>query len=264
MASRAPQTGRSPDMNRDCQPIRDLLDSYLSNELTVESVHAVHRHLDTCGGCAGELVRRERTRALLRQAVDVPVDVTTSMARIAGAIDREQRLRSRLARYGAAIVLLAVVGIGLWLWDAVDVAAFNDSVDNHVVCALKVPPTAAYDDDRAARRLDPQSLGVVSAMARRYGNYDLVDAHMCRYLGRDYVHMVYRAHGRPISLFAEPILHGALPAQPSVTRKGYVSVGVATAHHHVFIVHDQAAPPSSDVVTSMLDSAVSSVRNIER
>ncbi|MGH9668259.1 MAG: zf-HC2 domain-containing protein, partial [Bryobacteraceae bacterium] len=51
-----------------CDKIRRYLDSYLSNELLVETNHEVLRHLDSCPACAEELERKIRARNVLRTA----------------------------------------------------------------------------------------------------------------------------------------------------------------------------------------------------
>ena len=85
-------------MNLDCQQERELMDSYLSEELSVETNHDVLRHVAQCRACAAELKRRQRLRALLSQTLDVAVDTDRVRARITHAVDREQRSWARGAR----------------------------------------------------------------------------------------------------------------------------------------------------------------------
>jgi len=61
-------------VNLDCQQICELMDSYLSEELSVETNHAFLRHVAECRDCAAELKRRRRLRALLSETLDLPVD----------------------------------------------------------------------------------------------------------------------------------------------------------------------------------------------
>src|SRR5689334_10183308 len=61
-----------------CARIRRYLDSYISNELLVETNHEVLRHLESCADCAGELEARTRLRGALQAAVArqaVPADL---------------------------------------------------------------------------------------------------------------------------------------------------------------------------------------------
>ena len=52
-----------------CKKIETLLDSYLNNELLVETTHEVLRHLRRCLNCSDALGVRERVKAILQTAV---------------------------------------------------------------------------------------------------------------------------------------------------------------------------------------------------
>ena len=52
-----------------CQEFREMMDSYLSDELLVETNHEVLRHLENCAACRSELAARRELRARVRSAV---------------------------------------------------------------------------------------------------------------------------------------------------------------------------------------------------
>lgn len=52
-----------------CRDFREIADSYLSNELLVETNHEVLRHLENCTDCRQELSARRNLREKLREAV---------------------------------------------------------------------------------------------------------------------------------------------------------------------------------------------------
>ena len=138
-------------MNLDCQQICELMDSYLSEELSVETNHAFLRHVAECRDCAAELKRRRRLRALLSETLDLPVDADRVAVRIAHALDRERRSWQRVARLGAvAATLLAAVAVAYWAGSRVDAAAYDDSAEDHVACALTYASGTVYDPDRGA------------------------------------------------------------------------------------------------------------------
>ena len=130
-------------MNGDCRQVRELMDSYISGELTVESNHDVLRHVERCEACRSELARRERMGALLIESFGAAPDATAFGARLTQALDRDQHRWGRLARYGSiAAALILIAGAAAWLSRPVDAAAFDDSVDDHIACALQYPPSA--------------------------------------------------------------------------------------------------------------------------
>jgi anti-sigma factor RsiW len=249
----------------DCRRVRELMDSYLSSELTVESNHDVLRHLERCDACRAELAARQRARVLLIESFGPAPDGRALEAGIAQAIDQEQPRWWRLARYGGVAAMLALlVGAGVWFSRPVDAAAFDDSVDNHIACALTFPPSVVYDSGRAAQSLAAPYQNIVHVVVHRSGDYELIDAHACPYNNRDYAHLVYRSGAHLVSVFAEAALRGRLPLRHEPERKGYVSTGASAGHQHVFVVAEGGAKPPQPVIDELIESTTAFVRNLER
>ena len=262
-------------MNLDCQHVRDVMDSYLSEELSVETNHGVLRHLAECRDCAAELTRRRRLRALLSQSLDVAVEAERVTARITHALDREQRSWERVARWGGvAATLIAAVAVAYWAGRRVDAAAYDDSAEDHIACALAYPEDAAYDPERAAQNLVSPFEQIADGVGLSHGIYHVIDAHMCPYKGRNYAHVVIRGDNQTLSLFAERAERGALPATPTTvlagdtldvhatTRLGYRISAVATRDHRLFLVSERPTEPP-DVAQDILRSAVRFIRGLE-
>lgn len=252
-------------MTGDCRKIRELMDSYISSELSVESNHDVLMHIERCEACRAELSRREQVRSLLRDSLDVAPDVSAMSARVTAMLDREPHRFSRVTRYASiAAALLLIAGAGIWFSRPVDAAAYDDSVDDHIACALTYPPDATYDATRAIASLEPRYQPILAAVSHRSGEYQLVDAHMCPYQGRNYAHLVYRGNGHALSVFAETSSRGRLPLTHETPRKGFVSAGASTDGHQVFVVSDSAVAPPRDVVDELMRSTLTFVKSIER
>ena len=266
-------------MNSDCQDVRELMDSYLSEELSVETNHRVLRHLANCQACSAESTRRQRMRSLLAQSFDAPPDLDGARQRIMEAVQREQRSWGRGTRWlgVAAAILIAAIATATWMARPVDVAAYDDSAADHVACALAYyPEGATYDAARVARNLAAPFEQIADRIGLSHGAYHVIDAHMCPYKGRDYAHVVIRGQGQTLSIFAERALRGSLPAASSTaalgsealdvlstTRLGYQVSAVATPEHRVFLVSEQqTAPP--EIGNEILLSAVRFVREIEK
>ena len=206
-------------MSAECRDVRELMDSYLSEELSVETNHAVLRHVAECPACGEELRRRQRLRALLAQALDVDVDVERARRRIGAAVDREQRSWSRVVRWsGVAATVIAAVAATYWFSRPVDASAYVDSAADHVQCALGYPASVTYDPARAAQHLRPPFQRIAEAIGLRHGDYHVIDAHMCPFKGRDYAHVVLRDGKQTVSLFIEPGGRGALPPAQATTQ----------------------------------------------
>jgi anti-sigma factor RsiW len=265
-------------VNPDCRDVRELMDSYLSEELSVETNHHVLRHLGTCQACSSELTRRQRLRSLLAQSLDLPLDVDGARQRVRTAVEREQRSWGRAARWlgAAAAALLAAIAVATWVSGSVDVAAYDDSAGDHVACALTYPEEATYDATRVARSLASPFERMADAVGLSHGAYHVIDAHMCPYKGRNYAHVVIRGQGQTLSIFAERALRGSLPSTSSrtalgeetldvlsTTRMGFRIAAVATPEHQVFLISEQETDPP-EIGTAILLSAVRFVRELEK
>jgi anti-sigma factor RsiW len=260
----------------DCRHVRDVMDSYLSEELSVDTNHGVLRHVGECRDCAEELKRRRRVRALLAESLDVAVDADRVRARIAQAVDREQRSWKRLARLGGvAAMLVAGVALAYWAGRRVDAAAYDDSAADHVACALTYPDGTAYDPERATQNLVPPFKQIVEAVGLSHGIYRVIDAHMCPYKGRNYAHVVMRGGRQTLSIFVDGADRGALPDAPktalagdtlqvhATTRLGYRISAVATRDHRVFLVSERPTDPPV-VAQEILRSTVRYIRSLEK
>jgi hypothetical protein len=262
-------------VNPDCQHVREVMDSYLAEELSVETNHDVLRHLGKCHECAAELKRRQRLRALLSQTADVTLDADHATARISQALDREQRSWRRVAGLaGVAATVIAAVAFAYWTGGPIDAAAYDDSAEDHVACTRLYPEGATYDADRAARNLAVPFASIVDAVGLWHGTYHVIDAHMCPYKSRNYAHVVMRGDGQTLSLFAERAERGALPDAPTTplagetidvhatTRLGYRISALATRDHRIFFVSERPTEPPQ-IEHEILRSAVRFVRTLE-
>ena len=63
-----------------CQELKEILDSYLGDELLVETNHEVLKHLEDCPACRGELSARRDLRTRLRVAAKNAPDVQINPA----------------------------------------------------------------------------------------------------------------------------------------------------------------------------------------
>jgi anti-sigma factor RsiW len=263
-------------VNLDCRHVREVMDSYLSEELSVETNHGVLGHVAECRDCAAELKRRQRLRTLLSETLDVAVDADRARARITYAVNREQRSWQRVARLGSvAATLIVAVAVAYWAGRRVDAAAYDDSAEDHIACALAYPEGTAYDPDRTAQNLVPPFEQIVEIVGLSHGVYHVIDAHMCPYKGRTYAHVVIRGDGQTLSLFAERAERGTLPATPSTvlagdtidvhatTRLGYRISAVAIRDHRVFLVSERPTDPP-DLAQDILRSAVRFIRTLEK
>jgi anti-sigma factor RsiW len=252
----------------DCRQVRDVLDSYISGELLVETNHAVLAHLARCAACARELERRQRLTALLREAYEDVPEVGALRSRIGAAIarDRPRWWAGVARRWSIAALLVVAVAASTWYvlrGVRVDAAALPDSIGDHIECGLTTPAAATFDPARVARRLPPRFAGLVAALRGHTGSLELVDAHACPYRDRRYAHLVFRENGRMVSVFVDDHPRGALPAA-TLEAGDFRSTAAATAHHQIFVVCDRASSAGGRVERDLLQPSLDLVRGLER
>lgn len=221
-------------MSDECVRLRELFDSYLSDELLVETNHSLARHLGGCGACAAELERRRRLRLELRLALDEIGASDALERRILAAIAAEPPAASRASAARPYLLVAAALGVAALLaWprreppasapraaapvvDArpVDTALYDDTARLHLECAirrrLQTPPL-----ESAPQRLRAYA-AIWPASQPELAEWSFVDAHVCPPRGvpdfdRQYGHVVLARGEHRASVLATLDRSGRLP-----------------------------------------------------
>src|SRR5436309_2972426 len=171
-----------------CEKARKYLDSYISNELMVETSHEVLKHLEGCRECSQVLRDRLFTRNRLREAVNREAVPFALRERLEKSIRQENaglkpsQSWSRWSLAAAAVLMMCLAGWGaLHLWrlgrgtgirlqanlppfiTAQTAALLKIGVGDHVHCVIE------HRDDREsstseqmAKELGPNYYGLVA------------------------------------------------------------------------------------------------------
>lgn len=145
-----------------CKDLRELVDSYLSNELLVETNHDVIRHLEHCRDCREMLGEHRELRAALKRAV---IGADESQIDHAFAVRVKAQLRSthdrpawslagfRFAFGGLAVLIVGIFGV--WMF----VNRSSEAVDQ---ASVPQPATANTIVPPAGMQIVPAFLAEVS------------------------------------------------------------------------------------------------------
>lgn len=256
----------------ECRDLREMADSFLSEELMTETNHEILRHLDGCPSCRVEIDARHRVRRALRAAVQRAPGLQPSAdfslrlrdrLRATYAEERgHRRVRTRWLALAAGVVLtigLAALGVRMRSI-AVPETLAGDAVGDHWNCALKhrvfrnpVPlEEAAQRYDRAYRLL----LTVLPDDIPTPGGPALVvDRHSCSYGPRRFGHVVLHYQGRVVSLLVTALdgasgESAAAEAAPYLLGRpieGFSVVSVPAARHAVLLVGDLSQRELTDL-----------------
>jgi hypothetical protein len=210
-----------------CERTRKYLDSYITNELLVETNHEVLRHLEHCPACTAEAETRQHLRTRLKSAVKtqpVPVELP---ALVRERIRSEESRKSsnwawmRWPMTAAASVALCTLlyvqyrpetlpAVGdrpaqnsyIQKISATLATVFKVGLGDHLHCsvfrkkAASVPTVAEME-----KELGPDYKGLLPAIrAAAPEGYQVILAHHCSYLKRNFVHLTLEKDGRLMSL----------------------------------------------------------------
>lgn len=192
-----------------CREFDEIADSYLSDELLVETNHELIRHLENCDGCRNDLAQRRELRARLRSAVRSSSEIDPAFAR---------RVRSQIHDMGTpvssrsyvpafafgAMLIVGLLGLVIYFQPSLLPslqstnpkfnlsAALHDAVGTHKDCGLK------HAKDEAEQITNEKDL--VSLQAGFADKLELVEKHDCTFFGKTYTHTILRNGARLISI----------------------------------------------------------------
>ena len=215
-----------------CEKTRKYLDSYISNELLVETNHEVLRHLENCPACTAELDARTQLRTRLKSAVNAQCVPPELQVRV-----RENIRSSHSSSWFAAgwfsagwprwaIVTAASVLICAEVWlnysrvkmpaladrpgqnvyiqkvSATLAAVLKVGLGDHIHCSIfrkypKDPPPV----EKMEADLGPSYRGLLPVVHEAVPDgYRVIMAHQCSYAGRKFIHLTFEKDGDLISL----------------------------------------------------------------
>jgi len=274
-----------------------MLDLYLDNELLVETNQSVLNHLGFCRDCAAESERRIESRRLLKEALTFEDDgeresENLSRRRVQMALDRERGLRIsariRWAAIAASLILALALGLSYWLIRNVSkeanspevktpssppsvliAAVDRDAVENHKVCALSYPRDWTFDQQRVKRELTPRFAPLIQATGGKPASYELIEGHICSYQQRKYAHLIFRSHGRTVSVLIEQDDPRGNPksARPiEIAQTSYAAYQVAsvdTGIHRISLVSDLPSDENLALADRVFPLTLSFIRKLE-
>ena len=173
--------------DKSCKTVRGLLDSYLDNELLVETNVEILEHLDHCSDCSAALDSSTRARAALRRAVTQEVAPPELMASIRGALPR----RGLAYRQWAAAAALLVLLLGSWYFRQVQESRVADS---ERILNMGLNAVEQCLEGRGLDDLGWEYNGLAEVLGEEMpSNYGIAAAHRCMLDGRLFVRVVLEA-----------------------------------------------------------------------
>lgn len=258
----------------ECRDVRPLADSYLTEQLLVETNHAIVSHLEGCSSCRAEFEAQRRLRAATKSAfantpsLQARPEFLTALAvdlrGHSSAAQPRSQWRGKLA-LAATVLLVASLGAGGTAWFSEQRLHLLSrlAAGDHQNCAIKFkleerPITlaaAAVKYEPAFGRLEavPPAVEQLSA-----GPLKVLERHACVYNGQPFAHIVLSYKGTAVSLLVadEGATGGAwwraAAAREMPPAGGFNLETFHSAGHQVFVVSALGADDVKEVAQAMV------------
>jgi hypothetical protein len=204
--------------DRTCNKMRGYFDSYLDNELIVETNHELLRHIESCDECARLLEERARIKKTVKSAVlkeQPPAELLANIQKTIRESDRAGGFHAGLSRWSLALAaLLILAAAGLFTWQTIRTSKINQigvvesisaearellkiGLADHVHCTLELgkwKELISFEHMKEATgraALGPQFIDLVPITTEKLGpDFQFIQGHRCTINGRDYIHLI--------------------------------------------------------------------------
>jgi hypothetical protein len=283
----------------DCHRFREVLDSYLSGELLVETVHEILLHAEHCHGCRLEMAARRNLLEVLRQ----------SGTRIGLSPEAKERLRERLREEAAgpreassivtsflsklppkslplalaASVLLTIgfLYVSLRPSSPVHAAELSESLmeetaREHGICTFHYKESPEPEAMKpSAVEYNPIFVGLDRVAKKHALGMTLRLAHFCNLVGRNFVHLGFTKGDEMVSLLiterdAKAMKNGVVPTDDglraglqSALRGKYRVAAYQTSRHVVLVVSELSEAQTKELAEGLAAPVSAHLRQLE-
>jgi anti-sigma factor RsiW len=269
-----------------CRDFRELADSYLSDELLVETNHDVIKHLESCAGCRRELAARRNLRSKLRSGFEGTPDLqasdefqgrlTTQLREV--ALSPRRLSAAKVIAIAASVLIVAALGLiaARQGWRSQSSAGLDQSAaGDHRDCALNHRlAEAPIDLEQAGRKYDRAYINLVNAVmsdGRLPSGVELVGAHSCVFKGRRFGHVILTYRGQLVSVLVTNIetqnRAGATAQNGSIADTQVDNFQLArfeTTGHAVYVVSSLSETENLSIAQALQPSLSRHITDAER
>lgn len=213
-----------------CRDFREIIDSYLSDELLTETNHDVLRHLEECADCRKFIESRRMLRTQIKfTVINAPEfqisenfynSLWANLETASGVKKSSKNMfwsgnMSWLA-FAASIVIVA--GFGFWFFQpqsaqvipsetarieekTIEPTLAEFAVGDHQNCAVKfnLPENPTEIDIKEAKYADLRQ-GILEPLRNSDKKYEFLESHICKYAGHQFTHIVFNYQGKIVSV----------------------------------------------------------------
>jgi hypothetical protein len=207
-----------------CREFQEISESYLNDELLVETNHQINQHLEHCSDCRADFAARQRLQKSVASAGRNALEFQISPAfsnKLEAAL-RDEAMRAgffeaiwlkRMMLIPAMALLLLAAGIGVVYLSRTSPdraiaqilsEASHFAAGNHNDCALE--KLGMWEAMSATEYPEKQyySATLVEPLRSKYSDkIEMLSAHECDFEGKRFTHVVFRSGGKIVSLLVD-------------------------------------------------------------
>ncbi len=213
-----------------CQDFREIVDSYLCDELLTETNHEVLRHLEMCAACRNLIQDRRILREKLKSAVKnaelfqmregFHQELLVNLRQNSETAESPKRFFkiNKNSWIAVAACLILTLGLGFWFLRYRDVNSFpaeiagvdeaakqvsleSIALGDHQNCAVKFNlPEDPIDIDLASPQYADLKRVVLNPLENASDKYEFDESHTCKFQGNDFTHIVFLHQGKIVSV----------------------------------------------------------------
>ena len=271
-----------------CLDFREIVDSYLSDELLTETNHEVLRHLEACPDCRGEIQDRRVLRDKLKSAVknseifqirdEFYQELHAHLRQSSKTLARPRLFLQINKTSWMAIAACLVLTFGLSFWflhnkgvnsfstetaglsnAAKQISLENLAVGDHQNCAVKFNLAEdPIDIDLASAEYANLRQIALNPLQNAAEEYKFDESHTCKFQGRDFTHIVFLHRGKKVSVLLTDLQNiGNLKNNEMIktSADGYQIARFDVKDQAVFVVSDLSEQENSSTAKLLESSA---------
>lgn len=259
-----------------CKDFKEIADSYLSDELAVETNHEVFKHLETCASCRQTLaVRREvrdQTRAAFKNAPELQINPAFAVGLKEKLREASEGQKSRFnwkifAPAFAGLLIAAIFGFALlYNRPQTDVALqkylvemSQKAIGDHKYCALE---KLKYWEANAGKVSAEKAVFVKPLQTE---STEILEAHDCIFEDKIFTHYILRRDEKIISVLkiaSENSLQTNSEIDDSIIcerEEGLQTARFQSSENLIFVISDMTETENLSLARTLSDALRSNV-----
>lgn len=274
-----------------CQDFRELIDSYLSDELLIETNHDVLRHLEECADCRREVKVRRNLFSRLRFAVKNSPELQIR-AEFSKNLHARLRQNAGLTKnvfrtgenYRMAMAAMFILTLGLVFWfmqnrnlsspetarvrvNPQSVFLENAALGDHQNCAVKYNlKQEPVDIDLTSANYADLRQAVLLPLQNAAEKYDFLESHICKYNEQTFTHIIFKHRDKIVSVLLTDLQnYPALKDEEiiKIAASGYQLARFDTKSQAVFVVSDLPPAENSAIAEILIKPATQLLKKSE-